>query len=194
MNAITGEWALKKLVLRYSETGGSSLGVRFYFRHLLEGWKDRNGQVEVVTEHSQFEHPCVRAEWMSGEKHETNMANLKPKQIENLLNFYRNSQGPNLYLRHGGPRCWTQRRTIQGLWQPSLEGSLKSLKWFYIDREKKNFNRALKYSPSALKLASDHYNGITSGRWGSPELHGTPVDVGFNKSKLNEIFSSPFNS
>ncbi len=194
MNAITGEWALKRIVLRYSETGGSSLGVRFYFRHLLERWKERNSQVEVVTAHSQFEHPCVEAEWLSGEKHETNMANLKPKQIENLLNFYKNSQGPNLYLRHGGPRCWTQRRTIQGLWQPSVEGSLKSLKWFYTDREKSNFNRTLKYSPNALKLASDHYNGLTTGRWGSPQLHGSPVDVGFNKSKLEEIFSNPFNS
>jgi large subunit ribosomal protein L43 len=201
MNAATGEWALKKLVLRYSETGGSSLGVRFYFRHLLESWKAKNPQVEVVTEHSQFEHPSVSAEWIGGETHSTNMSNLKPKQIENLMNFYRNSQGANLYLRHGGPRCWSERRSIQGLWQPSLESSLKSLKWFHkgtpvggtVRSSRKNWTK-LEYSPASIRLAAEHYNGLTSGRWGSNEMHGTPVDVGFGKERLNRLFSNPFTS
>ena len=35
MNAHTGQWHLKRMIIRYSETAGSSLGVRFYFRHLL---------------------------------------------------------------------------------------------------------------------------------------------------------------
>ena len=182
---------MKKLLVRYSETGGSSLGTRFYFRNLLDSWKSKNPQVEVVTQHSQFEHPRVTAEWVSGEKHETSMANLKPKQIENLLNFYRNSQGANLYLRHGGPRCWSERRSIQGLWQPSLESSLKSLKWFHREKSN-NSNQVLRYSPSSVQLASDHYNGLTSGRWGSNEMHGSRVDVGFGKERLRSIFRQPF--
>ena len=32
---------------------------------------------------------------------------------------------PNLYLRHGGPRVWTERRSVQGLWQPSAEGMFR---------------------------------------------------------------------
>ena len=201
MNAATGEWALKRLVIRYSETGGSSLGTRFYFRQLLESWKNKNPQVEVVTEHSQFEHPRVIGQWMSGESHETSMANLQPKQIENLLNYYRNSQGANLYLRHGGPRCWSERRSIQGLWQPSLESCLKSLRWFHkgtpvggsTNGGRQN-RRVLQYSPTSVRLASEHYNGITSGRWGSVTMHGSPVDVGFNKDRLSDIFSRPFAS
>lgn len=189
MNAATGEWALKKLLIRYSETGGSSLGVRFYNLNLLESWKHRNPQVEIVTAHSQFENPRITAEWLGGEQHETSMANLRPKQIENLLNFYRNSQGANLYLRHGGPRCWSERRSIQGLWQPSLESSLKSLKWFHRPESRKQF---LRYSPSAIQRAADHYNGVTSGRWGANELHGTRVDVGFTKERMHSIFSKPF--
>ena len=201
MNAATGEWALKRLVIRYSETGGSSLGTRFYFRHILDSWKSKNPQVEVVTEHSQFENPRVTAEWISGEKHETSMANLQPKQIENLLNYYRNSQGANSYLRHGGPRCWSERRSIQGLWQPSLESCLKGLKWFHqgspvggrVNGGRQN-RRILRYSPNSVRLAAEHYNGTTSGRWGANEMHGTPVDVGFNKARLSEIFSKPFTS
>ena len=198
MNAATGEWSLKRLVLRYSETGGSSLGVRFYFRHLLESWKNKNPYVKVETVHSQFEHPRVTAEWVSGGTHETNMANLKPRQIENLLNYYRNSHGANMYLRHGGPRCWTERRTIQGLWQPSLESCLKSLKWFHKGTPvggktapQKSWSR-LEYSPASVKLAADHYNGVTTGRWGAKQMHGTSVDVGFSKDRLSSIFSDPF--
>jgi large subunit ribosomal protein L43 len=199
MNASSGQWALKRLTIRYSETGGSSLGTRFYFRHLLENWKTKNPQVEVVTSHSQFEHPNVTAEWISGESHETSMANLQPKQIENLLNFYRNSHGANLYLRHGGPRVWTERRSIQGLWQPSLEGSLKGLKWFHQGipfggSGRRQNRRILRYSPASVKLANDHYNGLTSGRWGPNEMHGCPVDSGFSKDKLSEIFRQPFNT
>jgi large subunit ribosomal protein L43 len=201
MNAHTGEWALRRLSLRYSETGGSSLGTRFYFRHLLDSWKSKNPQVDVIVEHSQFEHPRVLAEWSSGERHDTSMANLQPKQIENLLNFYRNSQGANLYLRHGGPRCWTEKRSIQGLWQPSLESCLKGLKWFHqgtpiagaVNGLRQN-RRILRYSPTSTKLASEQYNGRTSGRWGATEIHGTRVDVGFNKDGLSEIFNSPFAS
>ena len=189
MNAATGEWVLKRLTVRYSETGGSSLGVRFYFRKLMDTWKLANPQVELVTEHSQFEHPRAIAEWHSGETHETSMANLKPKQIENLLNFYRNSQGANMYLRHGGPRCWTERRSVQGLWQPSLESSLKSLKWFH---HPPSFAKPLRYSSESVQRAAEHYNGTTAGRWGPNELHGSPVDVGFGQEKMNRIFSQPF--
>eukprot|EP00438_Fugacium_kawagutii_P024042 Skav212905 [mRNA] locus=scaffold374:148530:152298:- [translate_table: standard] len=79
MNAATGTWQLRRVIIRYSETGGSSLGTRFYLRHLLP----------------------------------------------ELLNLQRNSESPNLYLRHGGPRVWTERRSIQGLWQPSAEGMFR---------------------------------------------------------------------
>ena len=201
MNAQTGEWALKRLLLRYSETGGSSLGARFYFRHLLDSWKSKNPQVEIMMEHSQFEHPRVQAEWQTGEKHETNMANLRPKQIENLLNYYRNSQGANLYLRHGGPRCWSERRSIQGLWQPSLESCLKSLKWFhqgtplggFTNGQRQN-RRVLRYSPTSTRLAHEHYNGQTTGKWGPNVMHGTRMSVGFNKDELSRIFRNPFTS
>ena len=200
MNAASGEWSLKRLVLRYSETGGSSLGVRFYFRNLLESWRTKNPQVTLETVHSQYENPRVTAEWINGETHETSMANLKPRQIENLLNYYRNSHGPNLYLRHGGPRCWTERRSVQGLWQPSLESSLKSLKWFHKGTpvggrvaSQNTWNR-LEYSPTSVKLAADHYNGVTSGRWGTKQIHGTSVDVGFGKDRLSTVFRDPFNS
>lgn len=40
-----GVWQLKEVLLRYSETGYSSNGVRFYLKHLLPSWEQRNPQV-----------------------------------------------------------------------------------------------------------------------------------------------------
>ncbi|KAF4725509.1 hypothetical protein FOZ62_028561, partial [Perkinsus olseni] len=142
MNAHTGVWHLKKVIIRYSETGGSSLGVRFFFRHLLQPWRDRNPQVVVVV--------------VGG------TVITVVQQIEDLMNLYRNSEGPNLFLRHGGPRIWTERRSIQGLWQPSPEGALVALKWFHKPDKPPVY---LKYSPTSVKLARQHIS-YGKGRWG----------------------------
>lgn len=43
-----GIWQLQQVLLRYSETGYSSSGVRFYLKHLLPSWEQRNPQVGVL--------------------------------------------------------------------------------------------------------------------------------------------------
>lgn len=186
MDGATGVWHLQKLEIRYSETGGSSLGVRFYLRYLLKEWKERNPQVEVMTEHSLYQHPQVTAIFRSGEKAKCQMKNLTARQIEDLLNLYRNSQGPNLHLRHGGPRCWTDRRSIQGLWQPSLEAALKQLKWFHKPSLTSGASSApLRYSIPSLKLAKQHFFG--QGRLGA-ETGNKGFDQRFIASSLKRPF------
>ena len=117
MNAHTGQWHLQRMILRYSETAGSSLGTRYYLRHILPVFKAQNPQIEVVTEHQQIGHPFITAHYRSGESTSVTLRNLSARQIDELMMLYRNSESPNLYLKHGGPRVWTERRSIQGLWQ-----------------------------------------------------------------------------
>ena len=100
----------------------SLIGVRYHLRNLLPAWRERNPQVDVVTSHSQFEHPELSCYFRSGEVCTQTLKNLTARQIEDLLSHFRNSDGPNLHLKHGGPRVWTERRSIQGLWQPSAGG------------------------------------------------------------------------
>mmetsp|Transcript_15083 Transcript_15083/g.35323 ORF Transcript_15083/g.35323 Transcript_15083/m.35323 type:complete len:204 (+) Transcript_15083:50-661(+) len=186
MNAATGQWHLKRLIIRYSETAGSSLGTRFYLRHLLHAWKERNPQVTVVTEHSRLEHPQLKAEWASGESYEYSLRNLRPRQIEDHMDLVRNSESPNLWLRHGGPRVWTERRSIQGLWQPSAEGMFRALKFA---RERSWLGQKaskLKYSPTTLKLTEQHLLE-RRGRWGDQNEH----PKGFDRHILEDIFNRP---
>ena len=184
MDASTRSWQLKELVIRYSETGGSSLGVRFFLRHLLPSWKSENSAVSVRTEHSLYQHPRVVAQWKSGESTEASLRNLTPKQITDLIELYRDSHGPNLHLRHGGPRCWTTQRSIQGLWQPSLDLALKQLTRVFSDKPR---NQPLRFSAASVSLARQHLTG-KGGRWG-PETAARPV--GFDMLWLRRVFARP---
>lgn len=184
MNAHTGQWHLKRAIIRYSETAGDCIGVRFYLRHLLPIWKQRNPQVDVQTVHSQLQDPQLTVHFASGESFETTLRRLKARQVEDLLNHYRNSESPNLYLRHGGPRVWTERRSIQGMWQPSVEGMLEALRW-----AKKPFfpMKKLKYSPTSLRLSEQHVLEAR-GRWG-PQAE---FAKGMDKHILEQVFAEPF--
>lgn len=55
--ATLGVWQLKKIRLRYSETGYSSTGIRYYMRHLLRDFTLQNPQIEITRVHEQFENP-----------------------------------------------------------------------------------------------------------------------------------------
>eukprot|EP00933_Yihiella_yeosuensis_P062604 TRINITY_DN65595_c0_g1_i1.p1 TRINITY_DN65595_c0_g1~~TRINITY_DN65595_c0_g1_i1.p1 ORF type:complete len:193 (+),score=25.32 TRINITY_DN65595_c0_g1_i1:73-651(+) len=187
MNAALGSWHLKRCIIRYSETAGSSLGTRFYLRHILPAWKERNPQVVVVTEHSRLDHPQLMCEWASGEKFEISLRNLKPRQIEDLLNLQRNSESPNLYLRHGGPRVWTERRSIQGLWQPSPEGMWNALKFAREKSWTGQKHQELKYSSQTLKLCRQHLLE-RRGRWGDQ----SEMPKGFDRHVLEDVLNSPF--
>ena len=183
MNAATGEWQLLSLTVRYSETASGSLGFRFYKSNLLRAWKEANPHVEVILQHAQFEQPQVTAKYRNGEEAECGMKNLTSRQIEDLFNLYRNSSGHNRYLRHGGPRCWTEKRSIQGVWQPSLECALKQIKWFHKGTTAPN---GLKYSETSLKLAKQHHEG--KGRWGDQLKH----PKGFDRHLLVNTWANPF--
>mmetsp|Transcript_85021 Transcript_85021/g.259671 ORF Transcript_85021/g.259671 Transcript_85021/m.259671 type:complete len:199 (-) Transcript_85021:20-616(-) len=187
MNAATGEWHLKRLIIRYSESAGSSLGTRFYLRHLLPIWKEKNPQVQVITEQSRMEHPELQATWASGEKFEISLRGLKAKQVEELMDLQRNSESPNLWLRHGGPRVWTERRSIQGLWQPSMEGMFRALKFARMPRWYGEGSRELKYSNTTVKLAEQHLLE-RRGRWGDQRTN----PKGFDRHLLADLLNSPF--
>ncbi|CAD7965234.1 unnamed protein product [Amoebophrya sp. A25] len=183
MNAQTGVWHLRKVRIRFSHTGGSSRGVRFHFAHLMDEWKKRNPRVEIVMQHSQFEHPQMTAEWRSGECQTVCLRNMNAQQLDVMMDLFRNSESPNLFLKHGGPRVWTERRSIQGMWQPSYEGMAAALKWAHT-RDKKTAR--LKYSAFSLKLSQQAWRG--EGRWGDERQ----VRRGFDRDLLKAVFIEPF--
>lgn len=115
----------KAMDLVYSETAGSSRGVRFYLRYLC-----RPNEALKVTQ-SRFESPRVTAYWDNGEHLATNLHGMNPHQVAAVIDLHMNSQGSNIFLRHGGPRVWSTNPSIQGLWKPTLESSINALRPFH---------------------------------------------------------------
>eukprot|EP00921_Rhytidocystis_pertsovi_P009604 GHVQ01015505.1.p1 GENE.GHVQ01015505.1~~GHVQ01015505.1.p1 ORF type:complete len:199 (+),score=19.71 GHVQ01015505.1:337-933(+) len=178
-----GVWQLQNVTISYSETGHSSRGIRFYFRHLLNKWVQQNPQVQVKSKHNLYQEPFAWFNFADGSSHRECLKQLTPRQIEEVLNLYRNSHSSNLYLKHGGPKVWTEQRSIQGLWQPCREGQLKALKWFYRKRPPMKLP---KYSNQSLKLSFQAITG--DGRWGSER----EFPKGWDQMHLRSTFQYPF--
>ncbi|KAF8820534.1 putative ribosomal protein l22/l43 [Cardiosporidium cionae] len=176
-----GVWQLRHVNIQYSETGHSSRGIRFYFRQLLPKWRERNSEIKVTTSHQQFEEPVASFQYIK-EKHDISLKDLNPRQIEEVLNLARNSESSNQYLRHGGPKVWTEKRSIQGLWQPSLQGQVKALGWFHRKRPPL---RLPKYSAESLELSIQAIRG--EGRWGSER----EFPKGWDQMHLKDILGNP---
>eukprot|EP00388_Colpodella_angusta_P002212 GDKJ01007213.1.p1 GENE.GDKJ01007213.1~~GDKJ01007213.1.p1 ORF type:complete len:203 (-),score=36.41 GDKJ01007213.1:104-712(-) len=180
--SVAGVWQLQQVVIRYSETGGSSRGLRFWFRHLLPAWQSKNSYVNVQTVHEQFADPKLTCQFINGSETSVSLRNLAPRQIEELLELYRNSSSGNEFLRHGGPRVWTEKRSIQGMWQPSLEGQMEATRWF---RRKRPPIRLPKYTAASLALSRQAVQG--SGRWGSER----EFPKGWDQIHLNRQLKNP---
>ncbi|KAK1566025.1 hypothetical protein QYE76_037643 [Lolium multiflorum] len=58
--ALRGVWQLQKLVVNYCDWGGSSRGIRAFMESHLPALKEKNPQLEVVTQLIRGQHPNLK--------------------------------------------------------------------------------------------------------------------------------------
>ncbi|KAK1652223.1 hypothetical protein QYE76_070028 [Lolium multiflorum] len=58
--ALRGVWQLQKLVVNYCDWGGSSRGIRAFMESHLPALKEKNPQLEVVTQLVRGQHPNLK--------------------------------------------------------------------------------------------------------------------------------------
>ncbi|CAD2109353.1 hypothetical protein YYG_02494 [Plasmodium vinckei petteri] len=179
-----GVYQLKKILLRYSETGHSSRNVRFFLRFILPDYKEENKHLNFEIHHEQYEEPLATFEYINNSRYEISLKDIKSKHIVDIINLYKDSAGNTDFLKHGGPKVYSNRRTIQGLWCPSIYSELNAIS--YLKKKKKNNIKLPKYTRESLNLNHDVIKG--NGRWGNENL----FPKGFDQKYLKNIFCFPF--
>ncbi|KAM3329478.1 hypothetical protein ACQJBY_026502 [Aegilops geniculata] len=58
--ALRGVWQLQKLVVNFCDWGGSSKGIRAFMESHLPALKEKNPQLEVVTQLVRGQHPNLK--------------------------------------------------------------------------------------------------------------------------------------
>lgn len=131
-----GVWQLRELVLQYCVHSGSSRGARKLIREALVPWCERHPQVQVRAEIRSGRHPCLRAEYLNGNRKVIGVKNLAPFEIETYMTDLRNQVGRKVAAVKKDVQ--SDVPSVQGSWTPLLGEALRntefSIEQFELER------------------------------------------------------------
>ncbi|KAL2249315.1 54S ribosomal protein L51, mitochondrial [Sesamum indicum] len=117
--SLRGVWQLQKLIVSFCNWGGSSRGIRAFMESHLPAFREKNPQLEVVTELNRGYHPFLKGFYKNKNERVVCVKNMSPEDILQSATRLRNSQGRKvvkLKTRHV-----TKHPSVQGTWATDLK-------------------------------------------------------------------------
>ncbi|ELR10837.1 mitochondrial ribosomal protein L51/S25/CIB8 family protein [Acanthamoeba castellanii str. Neff] len=116
----SGIWQLRKLKLQYCDFGGSSRGMREFLETRLPEFQKKNPQVLVDVVKRRNRHPHLSGEYLIGREKSVGVGGLEADEVEHYIYHLRNQWGLKS-RRLGAGQIVSQRRSVQGVWNPFVK-------------------------------------------------------------------------